>query len=374
MSEGETRATTRHLAAALLITSAIAIAIGASAASAADAQVVDDTPGLGPNDFGAPSVIQPDTGTTAANFLPANRVIRTGPVSALQVRPNVYMLTVGGANLALLTSPQGSVVVDSGGDDCDSVASAVKKALAGPLRYVMATGSDPDRIGCASAVAALRPQPPAASLGAPGAGGAGKAPIFARAETLLHIAEGPQSANNATEVFTRPAMSYSVGGQGITALWTPAAITDGDMIVILRQADVIVTGNIVDLTRFPVINLGKGGSIQGEIDALNRLVEELTVPPTPKWQGWYGTLVIPGRGHLADQADLVNYRDMLTVIRDRIASLMKQGRNLVQVQAADPGRGYSARYGATTGPWTTTQFVEAVFKSLQAERRPARKE
>ena len=96
--------------------------------------------------------------------------------------------------------------------------------------------------------------------------------------------------------------------------------------------------------------------------------------PTPKWQGWYGTLVIPGRGHLADQADLVNYRDMLTVIRDRIALLMKQGRSLAQVQAADPARGYAARYGATTGPWTTTQFVEAVYKSLQAERRTARKE
>jgi hypothetical protein len=106
-------------------------------------------PASGPNDFRAPSVIQPDTGTTAASFLPANRVIRTGPVSALQVRPNVYMLTVGGANLALPTGPQGAVVVDSGGGDCDSVVSAVKKALAGPLRYVMETGSDPDRVGCA---------------------------------------------------------------------------------------------------------------------------------------------------------------------------------------------------------------------------------
>jgi glyoxylase-like metal-dependent hydrolase (beta-lactamase superfamily II) len=220
----------------------------------------------------------------------------------------------------------------------------------------------------------LRPQPPAGGPGLPGTGGSGKAPIYAHAETLLHVAEGPQSANNPTEVFTRPAMSYSVGGQGITALWAPAALTDGDVMVVFRQADVIVTGNIVDLTRFPVINLAKGGSIQGELDALNRLVEELTIPPTPKWQGWYGTLVIPGRGHLADQADLVNYRDMLTVIRDRIASLLKQGRNLAQVQAADPARGYSARYGASTGSWTTTQFVEAVFKSLQVERRPARKE
>ena len=159
MSEGETRTATRHRTAALLITTVIALAIGASAAPAALAQAVDDTPGLGPNDFGAPSVVQPDTGTTAANLLPANRVVRTGPVSALQVRPNVYMLTVGGANFAVLTTAQGSVVVDSGGTDCDSVVAAVKKALIGSLRHVMETGSDPDRIGCASALAALRPQP-----------------------------------------------------------------------------------------------------------------------------------------------------------------------------------------------------------------------
>ena len=374
MSEGETRTATRHRTAALLITTVIALAIGASAAPAALAQAVDDTPGLGPNDFGAPSVVQPDTGTTAANLLPANRVVRTGPVSALQVRPNVYMLTVGGANFAVLTTAQGSVVVDSGGTDCDSVVAAVKKALIGSLRHVMETGSDPDRVGCASALAAPRAQPPAGSAAALGTGGEGKAPIYAHVETLLHVSEGPQSGNSPTEVFTRPAMSYSVGGQGVTALWMPAALTDGDMIVLLREADVIVTGNIVDLTRFPVIDLAKGGSIRGEIDALNRLVEELTVPPTPKWQGWYGTLVIPGRGHLADQADLVNYRDMLTIIRDRVDALVKQGRNLAQVQAADPARGYSARFGATTGPWTTTQFVEAVFKSLQAERHPARKE
>jgi glyoxylase-like metal-dependent hydrolase (beta-lactamase superfamily II) len=371
MSEGETRAATRHRSAALLITTAIAL--GALAAPAADAQVVDDTPGLGPNDFGTPSVVQPDTGTTAGTYLPANRAVRTGAASALQVRPNVTMLTVGGANLALLTTPQGSVVIDSGGTECDSVVAAVKKALAGPLRYVMETGSDADRVGCASAIAALRTQPAGGGSGPPGIGAAGKVAIYGRAESLVRVSGGEQSANGPTEVFTRPAMSYSIGGQGITALWMPAAITDGDMIVVLRQADVIVTGNVVDLTRFPLIDLAKGGSIQGEINALNRLVEELIVPPTPKWQGWYGTLIIPGRGHLAHQADLVNYRDMVTVIRDRVASLIKQGRNLAQVQAADPARGYSARYGATTGPWTTAQFVEAIFKSLQAERRPARK-
>jgi glyoxylase-like metal-dependent hydrolase (beta-lactamase superfamily II) len=372
MSEGKARAVRWHRAAELLITTTIVF--GLSAAPAADAQVVDDTPGLGVNEYGAPSVIQPDTGSTAATYLPANRAIRTGAVSALQVRPNVYMLTVGGANLALLTTPQGSVVIDSGGSECESVIAAVKKALAGPIRYVMETGSDTDRVGCASALAALRTQSAGDGPAPPGAGAAGKVVIYGRAESLVRVAGGPQSANSPTEVFTRPVMSYSIGGQGITALWTPAALTDGDMIVVLRQADVIVTGNIVDLTRFPVIDLAKGGSIQGEINALNRLVEELIVPPTPKWQGWYGTLVIPGRGHLAHQADLVNYRDMVTVIRDRVASLMKQGRNLAQVQAADPARGYSARYGATTGPWTTTQFVEAIFKSLQAERRPARKE
>jgi glyoxylase-like metal-dependent hydrolase (beta-lactamase superfamily II) len=292
-----------------------------------------------------------------------------GSVSVLQVRPNVYMLTVQGSNFALLTEPQGSVVVDSGGTDCEAVVAAVRQVSRGPVRFVIETSDDPDRVGCADALSNAGNQ-----FGYMDEGGihtTSRAPIFARESLLARLI--PQGKNFPTEAFSRPTMSFSVGGQGVQVMGMPAAHTDGDAFVVLRQANVVVTGNVFDMTRFPVIDVDRGGSIQGEIDALNRLVEELTIPATPKWQGWYGTLIIPGRGHLSNQLDATNYRDMLTVVRDRVAALIKQGRTLEQVHTADPTRGYAQRYGTDQGSWTTRQFVEAVYKSLQPQRRSARK-
>jgi glyoxylase-like metal-dependent hydrolase (beta-lactamase superfamily II) len=328
-----------------------------------EAASIDMTPGLGPNDAAAPSVIQPDTKATASTLLPANQAVIMGPVSVLQVRPNVYMLTTAqGANFALLTGPQGSVVVDSGGGDCAAVVAAAKQVARGPIRYVFETSGDPDRVGCVDALSSAGKQYGALNMRGPPK--SEKAPVYANEHTLLRLSQLPGAKNLPSEGNTRSTVSFSVGGQGIQALFTPAH-TDGDILVLFRQADVIAAGNLFDDTHFPVIDLANGGSIQGEINALNRLVDELTIPPVPKWAGWYGTLVIPGRGHLCDQADLVMYRDMLTVIRDRVAALLKQGRTLEQVQAADPTRGYAGRFGSNSGSWTTREFVEAVYKSLQ---------
>jgi hypothetical protein len=153
----------------------------------------------------------------------------------------------------------------------------------------------------------------------------------------------------------------------------PAATTDADSVVVLRQPDVVVTGNVLDITRFPIIDIARGGSIQGELDALNRLLTDIAVPATPTWEGRYGTLIIPARGHLSNQTDILFYRDAMTIIRDRIASLIEQGKNLAQVQTADPARGYKTRYGTDEGSWTTRDFVAAVYNSLMAERRATRK-
>jgi hypothetical protein len=119
----------------------------------------------------------------------------------------------------------------------------------------------------------------------------------------------------------------------------------------------------MDTTHFPVIDLAKGGSVQGVIDSLNRIIAT-TVPPTPLvWQEG-GTVVIPGHGRLCDEADVVDYRDMMTIVRDIVQAMIKKNMTLDQVQKADPTKGYRKRYGADSGPWTTTQFVEAVYKSL----------
>jgi glyoxylase-like metal-dependent hydrolase (beta-lactamase superfamily II) len=140
----------------------------------------------------------------------------------------------------------------------------------------------------------------------------------------------------------------------------PTAHTDGDSIVFFRQSDVVATGDIMRTDSYPVINLQKGGSVQGVIDALN-LVLDLAVPAHHE-EG--GTFIVPGHGRICDEFDVLEYRDMVTIVRDRIQAMIKKGMTLEQVKTARPTLDYDSRYGATTGAWTTDMFVEAVYRSL----------
>jgi glyoxylase-like metal-dependent hydrolase (beta-lactamase superfamily II) len=140
----------------------------------------------------------------------------------------------------------------------------------------------------------------------------------------------------------------------------PNAHTDGDSIVFFRRSDVIVTGDIYRTDGYPVIDLQQGGSVQGVIDGLN-LVLDLAVPEHHE-EG--GTMVVPGHGRISDEFDVVEYRDMVTIIRDRVRDMMKKGMTLQQIKAAGPTSDYDGRYGATSGFWTTDNFVEAVYRTL----------
>jgi glyoxylase-like metal-dependent hydrolase (beta-lactamase superfamily II) len=154
-----------------------------------------------------------------------------------------------------------------------------------------------------------------------------------------------------------------LNGEGIEIFHQPAAHTDGDAIVFFRRSDVIVAGDVFDTRAFPVIDVAKGGSIQGEIAALQKLVDT-AIPSVPIVSREEGTLIIPGHGRICDQLDVVDYRDMVTIIRDRIRDLIKQGLTLEQIKAASPARGYTRRYGTDTGSWTTNDFVQAIYQTI----------
>jgi cyclase len=166
-----------------------------------------------------------------------------------------------------------------------------------------------------------------------------------------------------TETYIARTKSMYLNDDGIQVMRQPAAHSDGDSIVFFRRADVIVTGDILDLRQFPVIDAARGGGLQGEIDALNRLLD-LAVPAMPLIYKEGRTYLVPGHGRIADHAEVVEYRDMVTVIRDVVQSMVAKGMTLQQVKAANPTEGYRRRYGADSGAWTTDLFVEAVYKNL----------
>ena len=137
--------------------------------------------------------------------------------------------------------------------------------------------------------------------------------------------------------------------------------TDGNAVVLFRKSDVVSSGDLFDLTGYPMIDTKAGGSIGAEVDALNKLIEFAV--PSNNAEG--GTRVVPAHGRISDHADVTYYRDMITIVRDRIQDMIKSGMTLAQVKAARPTRDYDARYGKTSGPWTTDMFVEAAYNSLK---------
>jgi glyoxylase-like metal-dependent hydrolase (beta-lactamase superfamily II) len=288
-----------------------------------------------------------------------------GGLETIQIRPNFYVIFGDGGNIAVQVGVDGVVLVDSGtADKADQVVAIIKKLTDKPIRYIINTSAEPDHFGGNEKIAAVGN----AFVNLAQFAGAPAADVLAREEVSLRLsaADPPLPAGDMpTETWTMQTKSMYVNGDGIQMIHAPAAHADGDIVVFFRRVDVIVAGDIFDLRRFPFIDVANGGTIQGEIDALNRLLV-LAIPPVPLTYKEDRTFIVPGHGRIADHAELVDYRDMLTVIRDVIESQIKKGMTLEQIQATNPTAGYRARYGADTGPWTTKMFVEAVYKSLMS--------
>ncbi len=304
----------------------------------------------------------------------------SGEVHTLHVQGNVYMLVGAGGNITVQVGPQGVVLVDAGtAQMSDQVLAAVHKLSDKPIRYILNTHVHPDHTGgnqnIAKTGAAVLNVP---VQGTPGSSASQIVQILAHENVLNRMAAaagspGAQTMPSAawpTDTFFNDEKEVYFNGEA-AQMFHPsgAAHTDGDSIVYFRRSDVISAGDVFVTTSYPVIDLARGGNVQGVIDGLN-LILDLAIPAHEQ-EG--GTYVIPGHGRLCDEADVVEYRDMVTIIRDRFRDAMKRGMTLDQVKAARLTLDYDARYGAAKGPWTTDMFVEAVYMSLEAKEKGAKK-
>ncbi len=296
------------------------------------------------------------------------------PLEVLQIRPDFYVIAGAGSNVAVQIGPDGAVVVDTGSADrAADVVAEIRKLTSRPVRYIINTSADAEHVGGNEDVSkAGQSVIPTGGLNEIGAAG-GRAPILAE-ENVQARMTAPTGEKAPFPVGSWPTVTYSsaleelqkdlyFNGEAIVVSYQPAAHSDGDSIVFFRRSDVLVVGDVFDTTQFPQIDLERGGSIQGVIDSLNRIIG-ITVPPVPLvWQEG-GTVVVPGHGVISHEADVVDYRDMVTIVRDRVQDLMAKKLTLPQIQKADPTKGYRKRYGSDTGEWTTARFVEAVYRSL----------
>ena len=284
----------------------------------------------------------------------------------LEVRSSFFVIVGAGANIGVQVGDDGIVAVDAGtAADAPEVLAAIKRISPKPIRYVIDTGPDTDHVGGNEALSKAGEKFFAGSTR--GGGGVDLvAPIISAEGVLRHMTTS-SSGGLPTEAFHYSRKYMYLNGEAIEILHQPASHTDSDVIAFFRRSDVVLAGDVLDTRQFPVIDVERGGSIQGEIAALNRLVD-LAVPSVPIVTREAGTIIVPGHGRLCDQYDVVEYRDMVTIIRDRVRDLMKAGRSLAEVQAAQPAKGYMGRYGNPGGAWTTDHFIEAIYRSLAKEK------
>ena len=290
-------------------------------------------------------------------------------VHVLPVQGNVYMLVGAGGNITLQAGKDGVLLVDTMyAALSEKVVAAIRTISNGPIRYIINTHAHADHTDGNEKLA---------KLGATIAGGnvmqlsdaAVGAAVIAHENVLNRMtAQKPALPFGMlpTDTYFTKSKDLYFNGEAVQMLYQGNAHTDGDSLVFFRRSDVVSTGDIFTPGNYPVIDLDRGGSFNGLIASLNRIID-LTVP-ADKQEG--GTYVIPGHGRLCDEADVVEYRDMATIIRDRLQDMIKKGMTLEQVKAAKPTRDYDPLYGSTTGFWTTEKFVEAAYKSLSQSQSP----
>ncbi len=296
-------------------------------------------------------------------------------VHLLHVQGNVYLLVGAGGNIAVQVGSDGVLLVDTGtAQMSDKVLAAVKQLAKPvtnkPIRYIINTHFHPDHTGGNEKLRAAGKTITGGNVAGNIADASEGSAIYAH-ENVMKRMGAPTGAQAPTPSGGWPTDTYFgdekevfFNGEAIQLFHPKPAHTDGDSIVFFRRSDVVSTGDIFMTTSYPIIDLQNGGSLNGIIDALNFILD-VTIP-AEKQEG--GTMVIPGHGRLCDEADVVEYRDMVTIIRDRIQDMIKKGMTLEQVKAAKPTRDYDPMYGATTGFWTTDMFVEAAYKSLTAKK------
>ena len=267
------------------------------------------------------------------------------------------------------TGKDGVLVVDSGlANMSDKVLAAIRSISKAPIRYLVNTHYHPDHVGGNEAIrkagATISGGNVAFDLGANASEGA---QVIAHENVLNRVSAptGEAICNPdggwPTSTFIDDEKKLFFNGEGIEVIHMPAAHTDGDSIVFFRKSDVIATGDLFTTVMYPVIDTAAGGNIQGIVEALDRIVD--LIIPVYGQEG--GTMVVPGHGRLCDLGDVINYREMTIIIRDRVQDMVKKGMTPNKRKAAKPTFDYDPLYGTSTGFWTTDMFVEAVYKSLK---------
>jgi cyclase len=285
------------------------------------------------------------------------------PLEVLHAQGNVFMIAGPGGNTTVQIGHEAVIVVDTqAAAVSDALLAEISQLSAKPIRHIINTSADAEHTGGNEAVSRAGTYVRLIDSFDP-RGQRSEAGIVAHVNVLARMSaptgeEAPAAAWPSDTYFTEE-WALFVNGEALQLIHVPEAHTDGDTMVFFRRSDVISTGDIYNTSRYPRFDAEKGGSLAGVIEGLNRILDIAIAGENQEG----GTVVVPGHGRLSDETEVANYRDMVTIVRDRVAAMIGAGMTLEQVQAAKPTSDYDGIYDEPNG-WTASMFVAAVYRDL----------
>jgi glyoxylase-like metal-dependent hydrolase (beta-lactamase superfamily II) len=304
------------------------------------------------------------TAATLAGVLVADDVAVLGQAPAelesWHVRGGIHFLAGPGGNTTVQIGKDGVLVVDTQTASAGGpLLAAIRRLSEAPIRFIVNTSADADHVGGNAVLKKTGQILAGGNTRAATVYGGGGAPIFSHENALSRLAAGGTAPEALpTDTYFVKQKDMFVNGEPVQLFHQRAAHTDGDTLVMFRRSDVIAAGDVFTPDRYPLIDLAKGGSVNGILASINFILE-LAVP---EFNEEGGTLIVPGHGRLCDESDVSDYRDMVTIVRDRVLDMVKKKMTLDQVRAAKPSRDYDGVYGRPDH--TGDMFVEAVYRSL----------
>lgn len=288
----------------------------------------------------------------AGKFASAQVGFADAELSIEHVAGNVYMIQRpgGGGNIGAFIGPEGVLLVDAlFAPMSDQVVAAVGEVTDNEIRFLINTHIHGDHVGGNANLAAMGVL------------------IFAHENTRVKFLEershfprnggsfAPQQPVAARPVVTyNDSISFHLNGEEVRAFLAPPSHTDGDTFVYFPESDVLHLGDVFRTTSYPIVDKFNGGTLRGTIAALDMAID-MSGPETR---------VIPGHGlEVVGRAEMVEFRDMILDIRDRVYAMIRQGMHLDEIMAAQPTVDYDAKWGQEA-TWTAVDFVPLVYYEL----------